>query len=101
MFNQEIVDIMSSPSIEALKDASGAPFLSQGGDELRLVWALSIDWYNPRLNKASGKSVSSGAIAMTCLSLPPHLRNLEENVYLAGVIPGPHEPSVDATNNFI
>ncbi|KDR67755.1 hypothetical protein GALMADRAFT_47123, partial [Galerina marginata CBS 339.88] len=40
-------------------------------------------------------------IAMICLSLPPHLRTLEENIYLAGVIPGPREPSLDAVNHFL
>ncbi len=98
---KELTDIMSSPTIRSFVDHSGRPFLRTQGDEIRLVWALSADWYNPHGNKASGKVVSTGVIAMVCLSLPPHLRNLEENIYLAGLIPGPKEPSVDATNHFL
>ncbi|KAI9067682.1 hypothetical protein FKP32DRAFT_1609294 [Trametes sanguinea] len=30
---------------------------------------------------------------MVCLNLPPHLLYLPENIYLAGVIPGPSKPS--------
>ena len=97
----ELTDITSSPTLRSFVDHSGRPFLRTQGDEIRLVWALSADWYNPRGSKASGKVVSTGAIAMMCLSLPPHLRNLEENIYLAGLIPGPQEPSVDATNHFL
>ena len=98
---EDLTDIMSSTALRSFLDDTGLLFIHVEGNELRLVWSLSADWYNPRLNKASGKAVSLGAIAMVCLSLPPHLRNLEENVYLAGVIPGPQEPAVDATNHFI
>ena len=101
LLQEELTDIMSSETLRSFLDHSGLPFVRIDGTELRLVWSLSADWYNPRLNKASGKVVSSGAIAMICLSLPPDLRNMEENVYLAGIIPGPQEPSVDATNHFV
>lgn len=96
---EELRDIMSSTAIRELRDTSGEPFVREIGDDLRLVWALSIDWYNPRTNKASGKAISFGMIIMICLSLPPLLRYKEENIYLAGIIPGPQEPSVDATNH--
>lgn len=98
---EEISDIMSSKTLREFRDATGQLFIREAGTELRLVWALCVDWYNPRTNKASGKSVSTGVIAMICLSLPPEIRYLEENVYLCGIIPGPHEPSVDATNHFM
>ncbi|KAI0323532.1 hypothetical protein GY45DRAFT_1264415 [Cubamyces sp. BRFM 1775] len=38
---------------------------------------------------------------MVCLNLPAHLRYLPENVYLAGVIPGPTKPSTDQINHFL
>lgn len=101
LLEKELMDIMSSPTLRSLVDHSGHPFIQVHGDEIRLVWALSADWYNPHGNKASGKMVSTGVVAMVCLSLPPHLRHLEENIYLAGLIPGPKEPSVDATNHFL
>ncbi|OSD00157.1 hypothetical protein PYCCODRAFT_1371822 [Trametes coccinea BRFM310] len=38
---------------------------------------------------------------MVCLNLPPHLRYLPENIYVAGVIPGPSKPSTVQINHFI
>ncbi|KDR77051.1 hypothetical protein GALMADRAFT_47294, partial [Galerina marginata CBS 339.88] len=38
-------------------------------------------------------------LAMVCLSLPPGIRYLEENIYLAGAIPG--EPTLDAINPYL
>ena len=96
----QIHDIVHSHYLRDLKDPDGEPFLRSCGTELRLVWALGVDWYNPYHNKAAGKSASSGVIAMICLSLPPELRLREENIFQYE-IPGPHEPSLDATNNFL
>jgi hypothetical protein len=97
----ELHDIIGSPSLAGLCDPSGMPFLRDCGEELRLLWSICIDWYNPLMNKAAGKTVSTGVIAMFCLSLPPNLRTLEQNIYPVGAIPGPQEPSVDATNFFL
>ena len=40
------------------------PFLQAPGDELRLIFSLSVDSFNPYQMKAAGKSVSSTAISM-------------------------------------
>jgi len=98
---QEITDIMSSPALRNLIGVDGRPFLQTHGTDLNLVWSLCVDWYNPRQNKAAGKSVSTGVISMICLSLPQHLRTREENIHVSGVIPGPSEPSLDAVNHFL
>ncbi|KDR83008.1 hypothetical protein GALMADRAFT_238766 [Galerina marginata CBS 339.88] len=97
----ELTDIISSQVLRGFQDASGRPFLRDDGSELCLVWAFAADWFNPHSNKASGKAVSTGVMAMICLSLPPTLRYLEENIYLVGVIPGPREPALDAINHFM
>ena len=94
-------DVVGSSGVKGLRDSSGLPFLRDCGSELRLVWALCVDWYNPLMNKVAGKAISVGVIAMICLSLPPHLRLLEHNIYHCGAIPGTKEPSLDANNNFI
>jgi hypothetical protein len=94
-------DIIGSPAVQHLRDSSGLPFLRDCGSELRLIWALCIDWYNPLLNKVAGKAISVGVIAFICLSLPPHLRLLEHNIYHCGEIPGTEEPTLDASNNFL
>jgi len=36
-----------------------------------------------------------------CLSLPPDLRYKPENVFIAGIIPGPHEPTVLGIHNIL
>ena len=38
---------------------------------------------------------------MFCLNLPPHLRYKPENVFIAGITPGPQEPSVIQINNIL
>ena len=100
-FQDNLCDILGSKAVRELRDSQNRPFLRSEGNQLRLVWAICADWYNPHSNKAAGKSVSSGLLAMVCLSLPVHMRLLEEFVYLAGNIPGPQEPSVDAVNPFL
>ena len=68
-------------------------------DDLLLLWSCSVDWFNPLGNKAAGKSVSCGSIAMLCLLLPPSLRIKPAFVYVNGIIPHP-EPSHDQINHF-
>ncbi|EJD32660.1 hypothetical protein AURDEDRAFT_45361, partial [Auricularia subglabra TFB-10046 SS5] len=36
-----------------------------------------------------------------CLNLPLHLRYREENLYLAGIVPGPNAPSLDQLNHLL
>jgi len=56
-----------------------------------LTFSFFIDWFNPFTNKISGKTVSCGTIMMFCLN---HLWYQPENIYFAGIIPPPYEPSV-------
>lgn len=100
--NGESTDISTSKSIRSLRDTDGRPFIAAGDvGETRLVWSLSIDWFNPYLNKIAGKKSSSGSIVLCCLSLPPSLRYKPENMCLIGVIPGPQEPSKEEINHFL
>ena len=94
-------DIWSSTAFSELKDVSGCPFLPGPPDEGRLIFGLSVDGFNPFHNKIAGISASSTGIWLVLLNLPPHLRFLPENVYLAGVIPGPDKPKADALNNYL
>lgn len=41
-----------------------------------------------------GKVVSCGAIILYCLNLPPEIRFLPENVFIVGMMPAPHSPTI-------
>lgn len=97
----ELHDVMDGETVSQIIGHDGKPFINTETGELRLAWALSVDWFNPYFNKAAGKSASTGSVAMVCLNLPPSLRFLPENIYLASVIPGAKEPSVDEINHYL
>lgn len=97
----EMKDIWDGCIMGELKGPDKRPFLEGPVDETRLVWSLSIDWFNPYQNKQAGKKASTGSILMACLNLPPSLRHKPENLYLAGIIPGPKEPVTDEINHFL
>ncbi|MBW0584435.1 hypothetical protein O181_124150 [Austropuccinia psidii MF-1] len=56
-----------------------------------LAFSIYVDWFD-----AHGKSTrlaSIGPITLICLNLPPSERLKPDNVYVAGIIPGPKEPT--------
>jgi hypothetical protein len=95
-----LADVFHGDWLKELRMEDGRLFVDSPVGELHLVFALSIDFFNPLLNKISGKKMSSGSIALICLNLPPHLRHLPENVYVHGIIPLPHEPKLEEINHF-
>lgn len=96
-----IDDIWRSKVFADLKDLEGNAFLSGLAKEGRLVFSLSVDSFNPFHNKTAKQSVSSTGIWLVLLNLPQHLRYLQENMYLAGVIPGPDKPSLSDIYHYI
>ncbi|KAJ3926363.1 MAG: hypothetical protein NXY57DRAFT_1051411 [Lentinula lateritia] len=79
-------DIQDSPAWQSLKG-----FLTS---KYHLVFAVYIDWFNPYTNKIAGKVVSCGAIILYCLNLLPEIRFLPENVFIVGMMPAPHSPTI-------
>ena len=94
-------DIGDGHRMQTLRGPDGKPFLQGPKHELRILWSFAVDWFNPFQNKAAGKSASVDSITLACLNLPPSLRYKPENLYLAGIIPGPREPNYDEINHFI
>jgi len=95
-------DIVTADGLKAIKGPDGVPFLSGGQQhELRLMWCLSVDFFNPYHNKIAGKVASVGSIAMSCLLLLPDIRHKPENMCLVGIIPGPCKPSGGEIDHFL
>ena len=77
----------------------GERFLPGPVDEMRLAFSFSMDSFNPYHMKEAKQTVSSTAIWLVLLNLPPHLRYRPENMFLAGIIPGPKKPSLSDINH--
>ena len=80
-----IGDIYDGEIWKNLNEIGGRPFLALPNN---LCLGLNIDWF--RLYEHS--PYSAGAIYLVVLNLPRNERFKEENVILAGIIPGPNEP---------
>ncbi|KIK27013.1 hypothetical protein PISMIDRAFT_71029, partial [Pisolithus microcarpus 441] len=98
---EPIGDIHNSRAIRSLCGPDGKPFLISNTDELRLIFSLCVDGFNAFGKKIGGGPGSVTGIYMACLSLPIEDRFKPENMYLVGVVPGPHKPSEDEINHFL
>ncbi len=94
----EMADIMDSPGLREFLGPDNKPFIFQKGN---YVFSMNMDGFNLYRNKEAGKKVTTGAIYMVCLNLPPSLRYLPENVFIVAIIPGPGEPSVHQINHIL
>ena len=96
----EMNDIFDGEVLQDFKGPDGQHF-SVGGHEGRYVFSLCVNYFNPLGNKQAGKKKSVGLISMVCLNLPPELQYKPENMFLFGVVPGPHEPPLDCLNHYL
>jgi len=92
-------NLFSQPLEEKCYFKNGQVHIKEG--KTHLVFSLNIDWFNPYGNKQAGVWKSIDLILLVCLNLPPKECYRQENMYLAGVIPGPHEPSPEQLNHFL
>ena len=72
-------------------------YLKSDDSILPLCLALNVDWFQPFKHT----QYSVGALYLTVLNLPRALRFKEENIILAGIIPGPKEPPLDINSSTI
>lgn len=93
----DLHDVWDGAAVRSFLGPDKKPFFMAPKGQLRLIFSLSMDGFNPF--GESSVSVSSTAMYMACLNLPPKIRYKAENVFLAGVIPGPNKPLLDAINH--
>ena len=94
-------DIWDAPALQDFLGPDGRKFIAPDTGEGRYIFSLNMDGFNPFQRKQAGKKASSGAIYMICLNLPPEIRYKPENMFLVGIIPGPHEPSLHQINHLL
>lgn len=97
----KMTSIFHGTVLRDFKGPDGKTHFSNGGDEGRYAFAMGFDFFNPLTNKQAGKKTSVGLIALACLNLPIEHRYKPENMFLAAIIPGPHEPPIDRVNSYI
>ena len=70
-------------------------------DEGRLGFTFNVDFFAIEGMRIRGAKTSCGLISMACLNLPYDIRYKPENMYVAGLIPGPKEPSLTELNHYL
>jgi len=98
---KEMKDIWDASVLRDLKGPDGKPFMDKPEREGRLVFALNMDGFNPSARRRNGRAASISGIYLVCLNLPPDIRYKIENVFLVGIVPGPHEPSTHQVNHLL
>ena len=69
--------------------------------EGHLAFSLNVDFFNVEDVWVRGETTSCSVITCACLNLPLEICYKLENMYLAGIIPGLHEPHGNKLNHFL
>jgi len=95
-------DIWDAQGLYEIPGVDGQPFIRKCPDnEGHYLFSFNMDGFNPFQLKQAGRSATVTALYLVCLNLPPEVRFRSENIYLAGIIPGPSEPSKGQINHFL
>ena len=93
-FSQDLMgDIFDGKLWNDFMFIDGRPFLATPNN---LCFSINVDWF--RVYEHS--QYSAGPIYLAILNLPRNERYKEENIILAGIIPGPKEPKLNI-NTFL
>jgi hypothetical protein len=94
-------NIFDGAFIREFKGPDGQTLFAHRRGETRLLFSLFVDFFNVNTVLSHGATTSNGIIAMACLNLTFEQRYLPENLYIAGIIPGPKEPTLMELNHFL
>ena len=86
--NGFLADIFDGRVWKEWQVINGEPFLSAPRN---FAFMLNVDWFQPFKHSL----YSVGALYLVLMNLPRSERFKPENVFLVGVIPGPHEPKLN------
>jgi len=100
--NGVMEDIWDAPGLYKILGVDGNPFVRKHAEnEGRYLFSFNMDGFNPFQLKQAGRAATVMGLYMVCLNLPPEERFKPENMFLAGIIPGPKEPSMEEINHFL
>lgn len=91
--DDQLNDVYDGNIWKSFINYKGVPFLSE---PLTFGLMINVDWFQPYKHV----QYSVGAMYITVLNLPRHLRNKTNNIILIGLMPGPRESSCDI-NSYI
>ncbi len=66
-----------------------------------MLFSFNFDFFVVEGLSLRGAKNSCGIMSMACLNLPVDIRYKPENMYLAGIIPGPDEPHLTEVNHYV
>jgi hypothetical protein len=95
-----VTDVSEADFFKEFNGPDGKLFLDRGG-ELRTAFTLNVDFFDVEGMSQRGRKTSCGIIAMSCLNLPGSIRYKPENMYLAGIVPGPTAPHLTDLNHYL
>lgn len=93
-------DVWDAEFLRKFEGPGKALFVARG-TEGRYLFAFNYDSFNVEGMRIRGATTSCGLLSMVCLNLPPDIRYKAENMYVAGIIPGPHSPKETQLNHYL
>ena len=94
VFDAEFLQTFKGPT-------AGCLFVDRSGNEGRYIFALFFDFFWTKGMKINGASTSCGILSAVCSNLPLDICYKLENMYIAGVVPGPAEPYTTELNHYL